>query len=171
LEDDAEAQAPQEDSMTDAREMPMTLYFEPENIDVPELGPDAKSVVIIQPSAVDGRIFMGINPFGKVVGVHVLAEDAARIRDHLNLMLWDQPEGTDEGAEEVASRINRAVERLQADKESEASKPLPIRMVRKAIKEFDSRRLERMLRRGRFFKFKIEFVFGRIQGVIARTDN
>lgn len=158
--------------MTDPRDMPMTLHFVPDNIAIPELGDDIKPVVVVQPSAVDGRIFMGVNPYGEVVGVHLLAEDAARIRDHLNLLLWDKPddEEAEEGAETVQSRINRAVDRLQEEKAKEAAKPLPIRLIKKAIVGVNSRRLEHMLRHGRFFKFKLEFVVGGIQGVIARMD-
>lgn len=72
------------------REMPLTLAFSPEKIGGKPEDDQLQPIVLVQPSAEEeGRIFIGVNPFGKAVGCHVLPEDAARIRDHLAKLLLE----------------------------------------------------------------------------------
>lgn len=146
--------------------MPLTLAFEPDNMDNPGIPDEFKPIVLVQPSMEEaGRIFAGINPFGKAVGVHLLPEEAKRVRDHLSKLLLepdevaaaykertlDVPEG-----ESMESRMARAIQRAR-EREATPEEKLAGVTKKKAKK--------------RWFQFKLELKIGRMQGVFLRTDD
>lgn len=93
--------------------MPLTLEFTPENLyQDEETAEILEGIVLVQPSRKEeGRIFVGVNPFGKNVGCHLLPEEARRVRDHLNILLL---EPSDEKIEEVSEDVAAAVEANKA---------------------------------------------------------
>lgn len=133
----------------DAPRTPLTLEFAPERL---EGDTQAKPVAVIEPSFQhDGRIFIGIHPFGRRLGLHVLPDDARRIRDHLSkLLLEPTPEVPAEDRAEAVDwqqRIRDAAERAAA------SKRPPRRPKRKRL------------------QFRLEFSIGSIQGVVGRMGD
>lgn len=69
---------------------PLTLEFAPEPLDGDE---HSVPIAIAEPSFQhSGRIFIGVHPFGKRLGLHLLPADARRLRDHLSKLLLE-PEG------------------------------------------------------------------------------
>jgi hypothetical protein len=136
------------------RHTPLTLEFIPETADlVAADGSTAKStegLVVVEPSMqVSGRIFLCASPTSeKRYGVHLPPEEARAVRDHLSKLLLE-PETPQERpqspampgqAESIQSRIDRAVQRLQAEK----------------------------AKRNKGAEFRLEFRIGKLQGVIGR---
>lgn len=150
------------------RELPLTLAFKPDNLkgDDPEY--DFEAVAIVQPSMEEeGRIFVGVNPFGKAVGVHMLPEEARRVRDHLSKLLLE-PEAVEEVAREttetqesVQARIDRAVERAK-ERTGRAPTLTPEQILAHKARK-PSRRFPRP-------QFRFEFRWGKLQGIFARLD-
>jgi hypothetical protein len=152
------------DETPEHREIPLTLAFKPDDGkgDDPEYrAAGYEGIAIVQPSMEEeGRIFMGVNPFGKPVGVHMLPEDAERIRDHLSLLLLDKPD-EEESPESLQSRIDRAVERVKA------SQPAPTSELRQSDRVTG---VTRRRRRRSFPKpqFRVEFKWGAFEAILAR---
>jgi hypothetical protein len=125
---------------------PLTLEFTPDNLDDPTAPEGAVPIVVCEPSfQAGGRIFLGVNPVGARLGVHMLPAEVAKLRDHLNKLLMEPPgDAPSPGTgEPIQSRIDRAVERIKN---------------------------ERAKRPGRF-QFRFEFRAGKIQGVVGRFDD
>jgi hypothetical protein len=156
------------------REIPLTLAFKPDDgkgddSDYRQAGYEA--IAIVQPSMEEeGRIFVGINPFGKPVGVHMLPDEARRVRDHLSKLLLE-PEAVEEVAREtretpesLQSRIDRAVERAKA--------PTPEQTLASAQRAPSRPRRARVPRVTRFPRpqFRVEFKWGRFEAILARVD-
>lgn len=130
--------------MTDNEEAPrtpLTLEFSPEPLDDDD---KTSPIVICEPSFQhDGRIFLGVHPFGLRVGrvgLHMLPDDVRALRDHLNVLLMEPPE---DDAIDWSQRIQAAAERVSAP-----NKKRPKRII-----------------------FRMEFSFFGIQGVIGRVNN
>jgi hypothetical protein len=149
------------------RDMPLTLAFAPEQIDDEEspLSP----LVLIQPSMEEeGRIFIGVNPFGKAVGCHVLPDEARRIRDHLSKLLLDSPE---DASERVQAAVEAQKAKVWTRDELEA-----YRERRRLAAVEPTPQPSKKRRHGRKIKltipglhFRIEFRFGKLQGIVARV--
>lgn len=139
--------------MTDEPRTPLTLEFQPDNIDDGTEGmEDFTPIVICEPSfQASGRIFVGVNPVGKRLGVHLLPDDARRVRDHLSKLLMEPtPEAAPEpGAETPEERIARAFTRHQTRTDDP-----PVRRKRRKRAPFKR-------------EFRIEFQIGRVQGVLG----
>lgn len=74
----------------DAPRTPLTLEFEPDPLEGDEL---SAPIAVVEPSFQHpGRIFVGVHPYGKRLGLHLLPSDAKKVRDHLSKLLLD-PEG------------------------------------------------------------------------------
>lgn len=158
------------DDAPDHREIPLTLAFKPDNLRDDDPNYDYEAIALVQPSMEEeGRIFVGINPFGKAVGVHMLPEDARRVRDHLSkLLLEPEPEPD---AESVEDRIKRALERKEA--------PVVLRphehtlSPEQALIAAGATSAPRVAARRRLFpslQFHIEYRWGKLQGILARLD-
>lgn len=130
---------------------PLTLEFSPAKANF--LMPDGSEAqtgdgrVVVEPSLeVPGRIFMVVSPGNSRLGLHLLPNDARVIRDHLSKLLIDPETPVEapvtpaepEVKESIQSRIDRAVERLKAERK----RPL--------------------------IQFRLEFRLGSIEGVIGR---
>jgi hypothetical protein len=128
-------------SNDDAPRTPLTLEFVPEPI---EDDTQSRPIVVAEPSFQhDGRIFLGVHPFGRRVGNHMLPDDVRRLRDHLSKLLMEPVEEAPaaEGEQiDWQERIRQAVARQQRPK--------------------------RRRKRGPFFR--VEFEWGGIQGVMGR---
>jgi hypothetical protein len=133
-----------EDPVTEERRRtPLTLEYAPETV---EDDPHSKPVVIIEPSMTHaGRIFVGIHPYGRRHGCHLLPEDAQRVYKHLGKLLMEDPTDFDPSqAVDWKARIEEAAARQQPKpslKLPQIQWPRPM--------------------------FRIEFKFGRVQGVIG----
>lgn len=157
------------------REIPLTLAFKPDDgkgDDPSYRDAGYEGIAIVQPSMEqEGRIFMGVNPFGKPVGVHMLPEDAQRVRDHLSMLLLEpEPESeSDDAPESLQSRIDRAVARTKAQTTSSPEEALQALQDTAATLR---RRQEKPKRRLNFPKpqFRFEFKFGRFEALIVRVD-
>lgn len=155
--------------------MPLTLAFEPENMENPNVPDEWKPIVLIQPSAEEaGRIFAGINPFGKAVGVHLLPEEAARVRDHLSKLLLE-PDKVAEAAPAAPNHIDRIAAELRSDEPridwSEKIAAAAQRATARTPEQTLTRASAKRTKAGRWFQFRLEFHIGRAQGIIARTND
>jgi hypothetical protein len=163
--------------MTDTpehREIPLTLAFKPDDGkgDDPEYrAAGYEGICIAQPSMEEeGRIFVGVNPYGKPVGVHMLPEDAQRLRDHLSKLLLE-PDAlpVDEGA--GATGEEWTPEELLAYR---ARQEVPARAQRprdRVTGVTHTRKLPRPSLRKLLPQFRIEFKLGRFEALIVRLDN
>jgi hypothetical protein len=147
------------------RDIPLTLAFTPDNIkdDDPEYPYSATAIV--QPSMEqEGRIFVGVNPFGKPVGVHMLPEEARKIRDHLSLLLLEPP-GETEGSPEEDAAVESVESRIARAKARAAAGPTPEEILAAAQSAPAARwpRFPSLL-------FRFEYRWGKFQGIISRLD-
>ena len=126
--------------MTEPR-TPLTLEYEPVVPDEEE-AKGVKPLIVAEPSfTYPGTIFVGVHPFGKRLGVHLLPGDAERLRNHLSKLLME------EESSEVIDWQER--DETAAARRPEPSKPrlrLPI-------------------------QFRFEFAFGRFQGVVGTSHD
>ena len=130
--------------MTPQPRTPLSMEFVPE----PPEDHDPFGLVVAEPSfEVPGRIFVGSAPVDKRVGLHLIPEDARRLRDHISKLLWEAQEGTETPIDAHLDR-EAPVERVDWQKRIQAA-------VSRA-------------RKRKWFLFKVEFQFGDIQGVIGR---
>ena len=139
--------------MTEEPRTPLTLEYAP---DAPEeeQSQGVLPVIVVEPSfRYPGTIFMGIHPFGKRLGCHLLPADAERVRNHLSKLLMDpgapveagDPE--QQGGVDWSKRIEQAAVRQIAAKR-QAEKP-------------------KKRRRRRPLQFRLEFSLGKVQGVVG----
>jgi hypothetical protein len=158
------------------REIPLTLAFKPDDgksDDSAYRQAGYEAIAIVQPSMEEeGRIFVGINPVGKNMGVHMLPEDARRVRDHLSkLLLEPEAEPDAETAlplggapplpESVQERIARAIERAKTSDE-----PTPEQVLAAGAKKVRIPRVP--LPPGP--QWRLEWRWGKLQGIFARLD-
>lgn len=144
-------------------QMPLTLEFTPDWHTEDEIeGEILDGIVLVQPSrGEEGRIFVGVNPFGKRVGCHLLPEEARRVRDHLNVLLLEPDAAVTETHEEATAKIEGGAkpaagawtpEQLLAWKQKRDA-AVPVRRLR----------LPRP-------QFKIEFKWGSFEALIVRLN-
>ena len=125
----------------DAPRTPLTLEFVPEPLDDDK---ESRPIVVAEPSFQhDGRIFLGVHPFGRRVGNHMLPDDVRKLRDHLSKLLMEQPEDAPAAAEGEHIDWQARIRQAAAEK-----------------------RPKRRRKRGPFFR--VEFEWGGIQGVLGR---
>ncbi len=113
--------------MTPDQQSPLTLEFHPEAIEGDEV---SEPIAIIEPSFQhDGRIFVGLHPFGKRVGLHLLPADAERVRNHLSKLLMDRPEPEElpsEGGIDWEARLRESAQRVLVEERKAAKKREPL---------------------------------------------
>lgn len=104
----------------DAPRTPLTMEFAPEPLEGDE---HSVPIVVMEPSFQHpGRIFVGVHPFGKRLGLHLLPSDAKKVRDHLSKLLLE-PEAelpaetpAPPSSADWQARIRAAAERAQKAK-------------------------------------------------------
>lgn len=122
----------------DAPRTPLTLEFAPEPL---EDDNESKPIVVCEPSFQhDGRIFLGVHPFGRRVGNHMLPDDVRRLRDHLSKLLMEPEE---EDGIDWQARIRQAAERVAA--------------------------VEKKPKRRWGPAFRLEFRWGQLEGILGRS--
>ena len=144
---------------TEEPRTPLTLEYVPEGLEDDQ---HSKPVIIIEPSFQHpGRIFVGVHPFGKRLGCHLLPEDAQRIRNHLGKLLMESGgEELPASAPDWAQRIEAAAKRAQAGGQ---------RTGRTRLINFVKRP-----KRPRWKKpllFRLEFRVGNVEGVVGRLSD
>ena len=78
--------------MTDEPRTPLTLEYVPVVPDEEE-AKGVKPLIVAEPSfSYPGTIFVGVHPFGKRLGCHLLPGDAERLRNHLSKLLMEEQE-------------------------------------------------------------------------------
>jgi hypothetical protein len=130
---------------------PLTLEYSPEAPDE-ESAEGSAPVIIVEPSfRHPGTIFIGIHPFGKRLGVHLMPADAERVRNHLSKLLMEEGPTPEESAGEGVDwteRIEQAAKRQIAEKRAEKTK-------------------KKRRRRRKPLQFRLEFSVGKVQGIIG----
>lgn len=138
--------------MTPEPRTPLSLEFSPASIEGYE-DDQRPGLVVAEPSfEVPGRVFIGANPFGKRMGLHLLPEEVRRLRDHLTKLLMEKPS---EAPGEPSTPIDQYIRRDDAP---------PVDWQERIIAAARRVRQEKP----KWFLFKVEFQFGDIQGVIGR---
>jgi len=142
--------------------MPLTLEFTPENLyQDEETAEILEGIVLVQPSRKEeGRIFIGVNPFGKNVGCHLLPEEARRVRDHLNILLLEPD------AEDVTEKADAAVEAHKA-RIWTPEQLLAYKQRREAPRFIAGRRTLAKLPRP---QFRLEFKWGAFEALLVRLN-
>ena len=133
--------------MTEEQRTPLTLEYTP---DAPEeeRNNGVLPVVVCEPSfRYPGTIFLGVHPFGKRLGCHLLPADAERLRNHLSKLLMD-PGPPIEGDPESQEGIDWGERIEQA---ARTRRPSP------TVKKKRRKRLQ----------FRLEFALGRVKGVVG----
>ena len=151
--------------MTD---MPLTLHFEPEPINDGRPEMPFKPIVVVQPSRdEEGRIFIGVNPFGKNVGCHLLPDEARRIRDHLNKLLL-------EDEVDISDAVSVAVEEGKKTTPETAWTPEQLLEWKRKRDQGASKRPRRAplarFKRPQGPQFRLEFKWGKLEAIVARLS-
>jgi hypothetical protein len=125
---------------------PLTLEYAPDSPEE-ELEAGLRPVIVIEPSfKYAGMIYIGVHPFGKRLGCHILPADAERVRNHLSKLLMDANDAPAEGDPETQRSVDWS-QRIEQAAERAVKRPTR--------------------RRRKPFLFRFEFALGRVQGVIG----
>lgn len=99
---------------TPERYTPLTLEFAPTLVEGDEV---SKPVAVCEPSLEhNGRIFLGVHPLGRRLGLHLLPEEARHIRDHLSKLLLEPEAEAPQPPVNWQKRIAEAAERTKKRK-------------------------------------------------------
>lgn len=150
--------------MTSEPRTPLTLEFQPDNVTGEDTPEDFTPIVVCEPSFSDpGRIYLGVNPVGHRLGVHLLPEEARRIRDHLTKLLMEQPGGAEEDDPTEGLRL------VRPDYKPKRPESIQSRLER-AVDRAKAAKPEAKITKGKRFQFRLEFRIGSVQGVIGRLS-
>ena len=143
-------------------EIPLTLTFTPEDSILDETtGESLEGIVIAQPSRKEeGMLYLGVNPFGKTVGCHLLPEEARRLRDHLNILLLEPSDAT--------ADLDAAVAEAKAAQPSESAWTPEQLLAYKQRRETPSRHIK--LPKIPKPQFRLEFKWGSFEALIVRLS-